>query len=281
MAESHFDDDKFRFVLQAMQHETGVIVRPSQRPMLEARLVTFCKGENEGDPTALLERCLAGDRRTLSRLVGALTNGETSFFRDVRVFSEIERRYLPLLIDRCRPERRLRIWSAASSTGQEAYSIAMLLAEIPELRSWDVRVIATDVSEPRLAYARAGVYTKAEVNRGLPAIRLLRHFTKDGDGFALSAEVKRLVEFRVLNLRAPWTGLPEFHAVFLRNAMIYWGHEDRADVLDRIERQLPRTKGGFVVLGSAESPLGLGAHVELAPTGVPGIYTSKAFGEQP
>lgn len=281
MAADLIDDEQFLFVLDTIKSEAGVIIQPAQRPMLESRLFSFCKSESEKDMRALVARCMAGDKRTLSRMVGALTNGETSFFRDVGVFNALERNYIPHLIQKHRASRRLRFWSAAASTGQEAYSLAMLLEEIPELATWDVKVIGTDISESRLNFARAGIFSKGDVNRGLPAVRLLRHFEAAGENFAVRENVRRKVEFRQLNLLGPWDGLPEFHGIYLRNAMIYWAHADRASVLERLVRMLPSSAGGIVVLGAAESPLGLGARVELLPTGVPGVYTSKNYSDQP
>ena len=193
------------------------------------------------DPKPQLHRATAG----------AMTTTETSFFRDSSPFDTLRDHILPTLIERNWSTRKLRIWSAASSTGQEAYSIAMLLREyFPALSSWDVRILGTDLAVHCVEYARAGRYRRLEVNRGLPARMLLRYMLRHGDEWEVIPDLRARCEFQQLNLCAPPPGLPQFDLVLLRNVLLYFAPEERAAVLRTVHRHLHPE--GFLLLGSAE-----------------------------
>ena len=184
-----------------------------------------------------------------------MTN-ETSFYRDPRVFGMLSKSILPTLIAARSAERSLTIWCAGCATGQEPYSLAMLLNDYrPSLDGWNVRIIATDISRDVLARAQAGRYSQFEVNRGLPAIQLVKYFQKEGSAWEIRAEIRRMVEFRELNLIHPWPRLAGIHLVLMRNVMIYFDVETRKAILGRTSLLL--APGGYLLLGGSETTMGL------------------------
>ena len=224
------------------------LIDPSRNPRFEARLRVAGAADIEG-----LVNVLRVDRPAhLQRAVAeAMTINETSFFRDVKPFEAIRANVLPELIARRRETRRLRIWSAASSTGQEAYSLAMLLVEhFPELAHWDVKIIGTDISRTVVEYAKRARYRRLEVNRGLRARLLMRYFKRDGEEWELCERVRSMCEFRVANLCAPLPPLPEFDLVLLRNVLLYFPQPDRTLVFSGVYQKM--AANGYLVLGDAE-----------------------------
>jgi chemotaxis protein methyltransferase CheR len=181
----------------------------------------------------------------------AMTINETSFFRDLKPLDLLRTSILPRLIENRRACRRLRIWSAASSTGQEAYSIAMLLLErFPELSSWDVQIVGTDISHQVVEYAQRGRYRRLEINRGLPAQMLLRYVTRHGEEWEMNESLRSICTFQCINLCAPLPPLPHFDLVLLRNVLLYFSQEDRTTVFRSVHRQIQ--SDGYLLLGNAE-----------------------------
>ncbi len=190
-----------------------------------------------------------------NRVIDALTTNETLFFRDFHPFETLRLHVLPELIEKRAAMRRLTVWSAACSTGQEPYSLAMLLSEhFPQLASWDVRITATDISPTVLAKAREGRYTKLEVNRGLPASYLIKYFQSDNKDWVLKEPLRKMVEFRELNLIGSWAGVGIFDLVFIRNVLIYMNSPTKMGILGNVRRHM--ADDGALLLGSAETLLG-------------------------
>ncbi len=245
----------FETVQGLVKRHAAIVLEPGKSYLVEARLSPLVRREGIESLAALAERL----RRTPfgplhEKVVDAMTTNETSFFRDLHPFEALRKAILPDLLRRREAQRKLHIWCAASSSGQEPYSIAMLLREhFPQLREWGVVLMATDLSEEMLVRARAGRFTQLEVNRGLPAPLLVKHFTKDGSEWQLRDEVRRMVDFRPLNLVKPWPALPPFDLVFLRNVMIYFDLDARREILGRIRRALQ--PDGYLFLGAAETTL--------------------------
>jgi chemotaxis protein methyltransferase CheR len=183
-----------------------------------------------------------------------MTTNETSFFRDHHLFDALRRSILPDLIQKREGERKLDIWCAASSSGQEPYTIAMVLREyFPELCEWTVGLVATDISTEMLNRARTGRFDQLEVNRGLPAPMLVKYFLQHGSEWQLKDEVRQMVEFRPLNLVKAWPGMPPVDLVFLRNVMLYFDVESRRQILGRIRQLLQ--PDGYLFLGATETTL--------------------------
>jgi chemotaxis protein methyltransferase CheR len=206
-------------------------------------------------------------------LVEAMTTNETSFFRDPGVFESLRGDILPWLVKDLAGRRRLAIWSAACSTGQELYSVSMLLHEhFPEVRSWQVKLLGTDLSSVVLERARAGVYTQFEVNRGLPARLLASYFERQGMNWRISARLRDGVEFRTRNLTDA-SPLPSADLVLLRNVVIYFDPDTRRHLLERIRAAL--SPGGCLLAGSSESPLLTGIDFERVELGRTVCYRKR------
>lgn len=242
----------FRFVQRLVREATGVELTDGQEYVLESRLVGLLRSELLPDIAALVARLRLDERGPLrDAVVTALLNGETTFFRDPPCFDALRRVVLPRLIA-SRPDRRLDVWSAACSTGQEPYSLAMLLADsFPELDTWTVNILATDVSRTALDRAVAARYAQHEVNRGLPVRMLVAHFERDGETWVLDRRMRSRVRFHELNLTGHWPFAPRVDLVLLRNVMIYWALDTKQAVLARIKRCM--RSDAVLVLGGAET----------------------------
>ena len=189
-------------------------------------------------------------------VVEAMTTNETFFFRDRAPFDLFRDVLLPEAMARRAAQRRLRIWCAAASTGQEPYSLAMMLHEAaPRLAGWTVDLVATDLSTEVLEKARAGLYSHFEVQRGLPVQLLIKHFEPVGEQWRIAAPLRQMVDFRPLNLLQPFDGLGSFDIVYCRNVLIYFDAATKGDVLARISASL--SPDGAVLLGAAETVIGL------------------------
>jgi chemotaxis protein methyltransferase CheR len=251
------NDLEFAWVRGFLHSRAGLWLDDDKAYLAEFRLEPLARREGFSSLSSLIAHLADSPANGLhARVLEAMTTNETSFFRDVHPFDVLRGWVLPKLIAERRDERRLVVWSAACSSGQELYSLAMILRDefAAALADWDVRLIGSDLSSAMVARAREGLYTQLEVNRGLPAVCLLNHFEKQGLDWRLRAEITRRVEFRVLNLLETWTDLPAPDVVLLRNLLIYMTADVRRALLGRIRRFL--RPGGILVLGAAESLLG-------------------------
>lgn len=245
------------FLCALVRERSAIVLEPKKAYLLQARLEPLAKQLNlEGIPS-LVKALRAGGGATLAEaVVDAMTTNETSFFRDIHPFEALRLHVLPQVLAARAAERRLSIWCAASSSGQEPYSIAMLLREhFPELEGWNVSFIASDISPTMLARCREGIYSQLEVNRGLPVTYLVKHFEKAGGGWQLKPEIRRRVDFREMNLIRPWPTLPAMDIVFIRNVLIYFDMDVRKQILGKIHDLM--RPGGFLFLGTAETTLNL------------------------
>ncbi|MCB9623977.1 MAG: protein-glutamate O-methyltransferase CheR [Sandaracinus sp.] len=264
--------DTFSAIVEVVYARTGIVLDESKRYLIETRLHPQARELGVGDLDALVASMRPGSE-VEKRVVESLTTNETSFFRDLALFQGLEQEVLPSLIERRRATRRLRIWSAACSTGQEAYSVLLLLAsKFPELDDWDVRVVGTDVNETVLAQATRGLYSQLEVNRGLPAPMLVKYFERQGRDWQIRPELRRRLEARPLNLTAPWPMLGSFDLVFVRNVLIYFDEDARVGILHRLRKAV--ATDGWLFLGGAETVRGADTSWERQPVG-------KAFGYAP
>ncbi len=236
----------------------GLAFGPEKRYLIESRLDILCRRRGIAGPAQLVARLRAGDRALGLAAVEAMTTNETLFFRDRVPFEQFAEVILPDLLRRKAGERRLRIWSAAASTGQEPYSLAMILDEMAvQLAGWSVDVLATDLSGEVVERAREGLYSQFEVQRGLPVQRLLQHFLQEGERWRLKPAIRGRVRFQIQNLIEPTAHLGRFDVIFCRNVLLYFDVATRAAVLNRLVRQL--RPGGYLLLGAAETVLGLGS----------------------
>jgi chemotaxis protein methyltransferase CheR len=231
----------------------GVSLDPDKLYMAQSRLEPIMRAHGCRDLSGLMrliER--REDEALLQRVIDAMTNNETSFFRDRLPFQRLKRDWLPELMARRAETRRLRIWSAACSTGQEPYSIAIALAEMGEaLAGWRVEILATDVSETALTTARRGVYSQFEAQRGLSIDRLLAHFDQKDGLWRIRDELRTNIVFRKLNLLDDCSGETPFDIVFCRNVLIYFEPAVKSRVLSRLRDRL--AGDGCLILGAAET----------------------------
>jgi chemotaxis protein methyltransferase CheR len=231
--------------------ESGVVLGEDKGYLIRSLLTPLAQARG-GTLKALLEHAAADASGALRQeIVETLLNHETWFFRDPHVFDALAEEVLPELAGRGRLP--IRIWSAGCATGQEPYSVAMAIEErLPRLKD-QVEIWANDLSERALERAVEGRYGQLEVNRGLPASLLVRHFEEDGEHWRVKGELKERVRFGRMNLAAPWPPLPEMDVVLLRNVLMYFGEATRAEVLERVHRLL--RPDGYLFLGAAEGTI--------------------------
>jgi chemotaxis protein methyltransferase CheR len=239
---------------------SGIVLETGKEYLVDARLGPVAQRlglASIGDLVIRMRR----DPGLEPQIVEAMTTNETTFFRDVTPFEALRLHVLPALIKARRASTQLRIWCAASSTGQEPYSIAMSIAEhFPELASWDVQIIASDLSQDVLERARGARYTQLEVNRGLPIQLLMKHFEKHGSEWHLKRGIADRVQFRQVNLIQPWPPFLPLDIVFIRNVMIYFDVETKRGIMQRVTRVL--RPDGYLFLGTAETTMNLGHEFE-------------------
>lgn len=250
--------DDFAFVSDLLRRRSAISIGPGKEYLVESRLARLAKEIGMADLNAVIAelRRPVCDPTVRDRFVEAMTTNETSFFRDQHPFETLRTTLVPEVMERNKGVRRLSIWSAASSTGQELYSIAMLLdTHFPELATWDVTLMGTDLSTEVLGKARAGRFSPLEVNRGLPAQMMVRYFERAGTDYVIDAVLRNRCRFEPMNLAEPWPSLPVFDIVFCRNVLIYFEMDVRAAILNRIRRVL--VPGGHLVLGAAETTVGV------------------------
>jgi len=233
---------------------SGLSLERDKQYLVEARLSPVIEEAGFSGLDELVLK-LEGDRNLAKRVTEAMTINETFFFRDRQPFEGFRSIILPELLKKRERQKRLRIWSAASSTGQEPYSLAMILdEEARRLTGWTIDIVASDISEPVLKKARDGVYSHFEVQRGVAMPHLVRYFTKRKDSWIVNQSIRGRVDFRQQNLMNDFSHLGVFDVIFCRNVLIYFAPAQKRDVLARMVRSL--APDGYLVLGAAESVIG-------------------------
>ena len=248
---------QFAFLRELLRRRTGVVIDDSKHYLVVARLTPIVRQRSIPSLDTLIDRLKSGVDPTLERdVLNAMMTHETSFFRDKSPFETL-RQLLAELIERRAVHRQLVIWSAACSTGQEPFSIAMLLNEhFPDvLATWRIRIIATDISEAVLARAREGLFSDLETHRGLSPQYLQKYFRPLQGKWSISQDCRRLVEFRQLNLNGTWPMMPTCDVVFLRNVMLYFDVPTRAALVAKMKRAI--RPDGALFLGGAETMIGI------------------------
>jgi len=243
----------FNYICDMVRKHSAIVLEPGKEYLVESRLNPLARQEGFSSLQHMVDCLRSSPSGNLHRkVVEAMTTNETSFFREMRVFDMFRKAILPkLLVDRAR-ERSLNLWCAACSTGQEPYSLAMLLREhFPTLDGWNITFIASDISREMLARAREGRFNQLEVNRGLPAHLLVKYFKKQDAMWEISPDIRRMVEFREINLIHAWPSLPRMDVISLRNVLIYLDLETKRSILSRIPNLLDPE--GYLLLGGAET----------------------------
>jgi len=267
----------FAFVSDLVRQQAAIVIGPGKEYLVESRLLPIARDAGLDDVASLVARLQANpDERLRRQIVEAMTTNETSFFRDRDPFNALTQGVLPDLCRKRVATRRINIWSAACSSGQEPYSIAMSVLDHPLITSeWQVQVLATDINEEVLARAEQGRFSQLEVNRGLPASMMVRHFERAETDWRVVPALRSMVRFKSLNLNEPFD-LPFMDVVFLRNVLIYFDAATKAEVLQRVRRIMK--PDGFLFLGGSETTLGLDDGFDRVPIGTATVYRPKGAG---
>ncbi len=258
------------FVRELVYKKSAIVLGESQQYLIETRLEPVAVDAGFKSVDEMVRAARGGEPSLQTKVVEALTTNETSFFRDLAPFECLERQLMPGLIEARAKTRALTIWSAACSTGQEPYSIAMLLAErFPVLSDWNVRIVATDFASKPLERARAGRYRQVEMNRGLPAAYMTKYFERTGTEWEIKPAIRKRLEFSQVNLAERWS-VSRPDVVFLRNVLIYFDSATKKSILERMRQTLPND--GALFLGAAETTLNIDDHWERVPYGKTAFY---------
>lgn len=267
--------ETFERIRTLLKARAAIVLEPSQEYLVESRIEPIAKARGFKSVDDLCRHPCSASPEVIGELVEAMMTHETSFFRDVVPFDVLRDEVLPQLIAKRAATRTLRIWSAAASSGQEPYSIALAIREhFPVLRSWVVQIIATDLARGVLDKARAGRYCQVEVERGVSADYLAKYFQKVDDAYELDPSVRRMVRFQELNLVQTWPHLPVFDLIFMRNVLIYFDLQAKRTILQQARRQL--APDGYLFLGGSE--VMPGEHLGFERLQIPrsGCYRARA-----
>ena len=245
----------YDFLRKILKDRSGLDLSADKQYLVESRLIPLARRAGLPGIPELVAKIKAGAEALTSDVVEAMTTNETFFFRDKIPFDHLRETILPALVQARASRRSLRIWCAASSTGQEPYSIAMCVKEFAGLAGWRVEIIATDLSQEVLEKSKAGLYSQFEVQRGLPIQMLVKYFTQTGELWQLNADIRAMVQHRQLNLLQDFSHLGTFDVIFCRNVLIYFDQDTKASIFDRLSRMLE--PDGVLALGAAESVVGI------------------------
>ena len=247
----------FDFLRRMLKERSGLVLSAEKDYLLESRLLPLARRHGMTSLGELATRLRQPGTVSLAIAVTeAMTTNETFFIRDRIPFDHLRDTMLPALVAARAREKRIRIWCTAAASGQEPYSIAMMLKGLgAQLNGFRIDILATELSADVTERAKAGLYSQFEVQRGLPIQLLVKHFSKNGDAWEISPELRAMVQFRTLNLLNDFSPLGQFDIVFCRNVLIYFDQPTKVGVLERIARQMP--DDGFLTLGAAETVVGL------------------------
>jgi chemotaxis protein methyltransferase CheR len=265
--------ENYRFLQEHIYSRVGIVLEDNKHYLLESRLAPIAMELGLGSINDLCARLRTDrDPAVAHRVVEAMTTNETYFYRDPAHYQAIRTVLLARLKEERSDTKKLRFWSAASSTGQEAYSLAMLLLE-QDLKDWNIQILGTDFSSKVVERARLGLYQQIEVNRGLPTAQLVKYFTRSGVDWQLSRPVCQMVRFETIDLRKSMRTMGPFDLVFCRNVMIYFDNETKKNILKELHSTLFR--GGWLLLGGAETAFGLDDLFERQTVGSATIYVAR------
>ena len=247
----------YDFLRKLVKERSGLVLSADKQYLVESRLLPVARKAGLASLSELVQRLKGPNAQALAvEVVEAMMTNELFFFRDKLPFEHFRDTIIPSLMAARASQRRIRIWCAAASTGQEPYSLAMCLKEMaPQVAGWRIDILATDLSNEVLEKAKAGIYSQFEVQRGLPIQLLVKYFTQVGETWQIAPEIRAMVQFRPFNLLNDFAGLGMFDVVFCRNVLIYFDQPTKVGVLDRMARTVERD--GYLVLGAAETVVGL------------------------
>jgi chemotaxis protein methyltransferase CheR len=261
----------FEYIAQLLYQRSGLVITQEKAYLLESRLNPVARKWDLDGIDALIGALRSKkDERLMVDVTEAMTTNESFFFRDNRPFEQFKDIVLPHLLEARAARKQIRIWSAACSSGQEPYTLAMLLKEeAARLAGWRFEIVATDLSTEILNKAKEGLYSQFEVQRGLPITLLMKYFSQEGEKWRISEEIRRMVTYKPFNLLDNPSALGHFDVVFCRNVLIYFDQATKGQVLSRVAQIMPAD--GYLYLGGAETVLGISDSFEVVP-GQRGVY---------
>jgi chemotaxis protein methyltransferase CheR len=267
----------FEFICQILRERSGLVLSNDKAYLLESRLLPVARKWKLAtfDDLVRVVRTKM-DEAVIKDVVEAMTTNESFFFRDTKPFDQFKALVLPAMLKGRASSKTIRIWSAACSSGQEAYSLAMILSEMSaQLNGWRIEIVGTDLSTEILGRAKEGMYSQFEVQRGLPITMLVKYFAQIGDRWQINAKIRGMVQFREFNLLQDPTPLGRFDVVFCRNVLIYFDQTTKTRVLNNVAKMMP--EDGFLFLGGAETVLGITDRFQMVPgqRGVYGVATAQ------
>ncbi|WP_133137767.1 CheR family methyltransferase [Legionella rowbothamii] len=247
------DNNNFEFIRQFIKAETAIVLEPTKEYLVECRLTPISKELGFASLDELIHAFKRQPREEIKlKIIDAMTINETLFFRDIHPFELLKTKIFPELKAK-KSNKKVDIWCAAASSGQEPYTIAMILKELSsQFQGWSINIIASDISEKMLAKAKEGLYNQMEVNRGLPLTYLTQFFEKKGPNWQINKEIRDMVTFQKINLINPWA-IPKMDLVFMRNVLIYFNIDTKKEIVKRVEATL--NPEGYLFLGGAETTI--------------------------
>jgi chemotaxis protein methyltransferase CheR len=246
----------YEFLRKLLKERSGLDLSADKQYLVESRLLPLARKAGLPGIAELVQKLKGGADAMTTEVVEAMTTNETFFFRDKIPFDHLGDTILPAMLQARANRRSLRIWCAASSTGQEPYSIAMCLREKAQaLSGWRIEIVATDLSQEVLEKSKAGIYSQFEVQRGLPIQLLVKYFAQTGELWQINADIRGMVQHRPLNLLQDFSHLGKFDVIFCRNVLIYFDQETKINIFERMSRIVE--PDGMLVLGAAESVVGI------------------------
>jgi chemotaxis protein methyltransferase CheR len=246
----------YDFLRRLLKERSGLDLSADKQYLVESRLVPLARRVGLTGIPDLVQKMRGGAEALTKDVVEAMTTNETFFFRDKVPFDHLSGTILPALLSARASRKQLRIWSAASSTGQEPYSIAMCLKErAAELAGWRIEIVATDLSQEVLEKSKAGIYSQFEVQRGLPIQLLVKYFTQNGEFWQLNSDIRGMVSHRQLNLLQDFSHLGKFDVIFCRNVLIYFDQPTKLSIFERLAKMIEAD--GMLMLGAAETVVGI------------------------
>jgi len=270
----------FEFICQILRERSGLVLTNDKAYLLESRLLPVARKWKLATFDDLVRTIRTRmDEAVIRDVVEAMTTNESFFFRDTKPFDQFKQLVLPALLKNRATSRTIRIWSAACSSGQEPYSLAMILSEMAaQLNGWKIEIIGSDLSSEILGRAKEGMYSQFEVQRGLPITMLVKYFAQIGDRWQISPKIRGMVQYREFNLLQDPVPLGRFDVVFCRNVLIYFDQPTKTRVLNNVAKLMP--EDGFLFLGGAETVLGITDKFQMVPgqRGVYGVAAAHASG---
>ncbi len=271
--------DDFLFYKQFLYEKFGYVLGDDKTYLLLSRLTPVSRKWDfpSLDDMTKKVRSGTGDQKMVKEIIDAMTTNETLFFRDERPFKYFREVLVPHIEKARETRKRIRIWSAACSTGQEPYSVAITLMEVlKDFKSWNIEIIATDLSDKALGQAIKGEYSQFEIQRGMPIQQLMKYFKQEGQVWRINDEVRNLVRFESFNLLEPMDKFGVFDIIFCRNVLIYFDDETKKKIFQKLTKRME--PDGYLYLGGAESVLGLSTELKIIKE-CPSLYTLQEAAE--